>query len=48
MKKDEKKGKGENRKKYVPPLLKKHKPLRKIVLLTGATVGSSAASFGVV
>ncbi len=35
------------RKSYRKPTLKKHKPLRKIVLLTGAVVGSSAATFGV-
>jgi len=50
MSRNTKRNSKENKKKreYSKPELKKHKPLKDIVLLTGATVGSSAASFGVV
>lgn len=47
MKKDAKNKSNHKKKKYVRPQLRKHKPLREIVLLTGAVVGSSAATFGV-
>lgn len=46
MRKRDKNKTNHKKKKYIRPTLRKHKPLREIVLLTGAVVGSSVATFG--